>query len=271
MRIGICEWVLPIKGPAVFDKVRSLGIEGIQLDDWAGYMHGRPMTNSYVQDLYRNGAAASGLSLVGMGGNELGKEGGLICAPESEAGRTCWETYQAELDACVAMGLPVHLAPAFFAGFPRTVEDQRHILMNLQRACDYVEGSSVTVSLEGPYSADQILQIWKAVDRACFGIYYDIQNTISFVGPDVPSDIKKIGPGKIVQVHMKDGPPCRHGGLQLGEGKVDVSGCMEALKSIGYDGWLVLENSYCRPYFESDYRDPWDRMAKDVEVIGRYI
>jgi len=41
---------------------------------------------------------------------------------------------------------------------------------------------------------------------------------------------------RISMIHIKD-----KGGDLLGEGEVDWDGCVDAIKDIGYDGWLVLE------------------------------
>lgn len=271
MKIAIGEWVTPIKGPSIFPKLKSLGIDGVQVDDWAGCAHGHPMTNPFVQQLYLDSADHSGIELVGMAGNELGREGGLIHAPGTDLYQQCKDTYFAELDACIDMDLPIHLAPAFFSGFPQSNDDYWNILRMLCEACAYAQGTNLKITLESPYAAEILTQVFESVRSDNFGIYYDIQNTITFTGSDAASDIRKLGPGKITQVHIKDGLPGKHGGSPLGQGNVDLAGCIQALRDVGYDGWLVLENSYCRPYFKSDIEDPWDRIAQDVQTLQKLL
>ena len=67
MKLAICEWVTPIKGPAIFPRLKSLGIDGIQLDDWDAAAQNHPLTQSYVQRLYKDAAAQTGISLIGVG------------------------------------------------------------------------------------------------------------------------------------------------------------------------------------------------------------
>lgn len=56
MKLGICEWVTTIKGPAIFQRLKELGIDGIQLDDWDGSAQNNPLCDPYVQKLYSEAA-----------------------------------------------------------------------------------------------------------------------------------------------------------------------------------------------------------------------
>ena len=91
MKLAICEWVTPIKGPAIFPRLKSLGIDGIQLDDWDAAAQNHPLTQSYVQRLYKDAAAQTGISLIGVAGNALGRDGGMILPMDTEQGRRCWD------------------------------------------------------------------------------------------------------------------------------------------------------------------------------------
>lgn len=269
MKLGICEWVLPVKGPALFEKLKSLGIDGIQLDDWDGFSQMQPMTDPVVQQLYKDASEKTGVELIGMAGNSLGREGGMIHPLTTPQGQQCWKTYTSSLDACKDMGLPVYLAPAFFAGFPRTQADRRNIVARMADACRYAAGSSVTVALESIFPAEQLNRIWEELAMPNFGIYYDTQNPVTYAGIPVAEDIRAIGPGKIVQIHVKDGNCSVQGSEHLGCGETDFFGAVRAIGDIGYDGWIVLENYYSRPVFHSRWKDPWDRIAQDVEIAKK--
>lgn len=269
MKLGICEWVTPIKGPAIFPRLKELGIDGIQLDDWDGYAQNQPMTDPFVQTLYRRAAEESGMQLIGMAGNSLGREGGMIYPLDTPRGQQCWGTFTAGLDACAALELPLYLAPAFFEGFPRTQADRRRIVERMKDACRYAAGSGVAVTLESIFPAEQLRRIWEEIDMPNFGIYYDTQNPVTYAGIDVPADIRILGPRKIAQIHVKDGVESRQGSVHLGMGETNFEACAQAILEIGYDGWIVLENYYSRPCFQSALKDPWDRIAKDVEIARR--
>ena len=79
---------------------------------------------------------------------------------------------------------------------------------------------------------------------------------------------------RIKYVHLKDWDPSLppemsgQGGtavikdfVELGQGRVDLKGCVEVLRRRGYDGWLTIELDYTR-------RTPWEsvEMSKDYLV-----
>lgn len=269
MKLGICEWVLPIQGPSLFRKLRELGIDGIQLDDWDGRARNYAMRDPYVQSLYRDASRQWGVELIGMAGNALGREGGMIHPLETELGRACWETLTASLDICDQMNLPVYLAPAFFAGTPRTQAERRRVVERVRDACRYAAGGKVCVALESVFPPERLLRIWDEIGADNFGIYYDTQNPVTYCGADAAREIRAIGPGKIVQVHTKDGVNSIQGSVPLGMGETAFHEAARALLDVGYDGWIVLENYYSRPCFQSEYKDPWDRIARDVETARK--
>ncbi len=266
MKLGICEWVLPIKGPSLFPKLKELGIDGIQVDDWDGHAACNPMCDPYVQSLYLENADKYGIEMISMGGNALGKEGGMIHAPYSAVGEQCMDTFRHGIDACHAMNIPVYLAPAFFAGFPMTVKDRENIALNLRTACEYAEDKNVCVAFESAYSAEQVIALAEEVSHPNFRVFYDTQNPATFCGICVAEDIIKLGRERIVQIHIKDGVESIHGSVYLGTGDTGFRGAAEAIRKIGYDGWLVLENSYSKPHFRSNETDPWERIAMDVKL-----
>lgn len=269
MKLGICEWVTPIKGPSIFPKLREMGIDGIQLDDWDGRAQAYVMRDPYVQRLYLDASRQWDVELIGMAGNALGREGGMIHSLETEQGKACWETLTASLDICGQMGLPVYLAPAFFAGTPRTEAERRRVVLRMKDACRYAAGGRVCIALESVFPPERLLRIWDEMASPNFGIYYDTQNPVTYCGADVPQEIRSIGPGKIVQVHVKDGVNSVQGSVPLGTGETSFFAAAEALLEIGYDGWIVLENYYSRPCFQSAWESPWDRIAQDVETARK--
>ncbi len=269
MKLGICEWVAPVKGPAIFPKLKELGIDGIQLDDWDVRAQCNPLGDAYVQEIYHKASEESGIELIGMAGNSLGHEGGMIFPMETQRGRDCWETFTKSLDACASMALPLYLAPAFFEGTPRTQADRRRVVERMKDACHYADGNGVMVTLESIFPAEQLLRIRDEIEMPNFGVYYDTQNPVTYAGIDVPEDILCIGPGLIRQIHVKDGKNSIQGSCYLGEGETDFFRAAEAIQKIGYDGWIVLENYYSRPCFTDSEKSPWKRIEKDAAIARK--
>lgn len=90
------------KGPFSHSlKLKELGIDGIQVDDWDGHAACNPMCDPYVQSLYLENADKYGIEMISMGGNALGKEGGMIHAPYSAVGEQCMDTFRHGIDAAM--------------------------------------------------------------------------------------------------------------------------------------------------------------------------
>lgn len=79
-------------------------------------------------------------------------------------------------------------------------------------------------------------------------------------GVDAPGVIRELGP-LVRWVHVKDVTQAqRHDTCMLGEGVVDVAGCITALHDIGYEGWLSWED-------EPADRNPMESAAENLRWI----
>jgi inosose dehydratase len=75
------------------------------------------------------------------------------------------------------------------------------------------------------------------------GLLFDIAH-YQQGGGDPVAAIRKYGKA-IKVVHLKDVRPIEaapgYQWVELGRGRVDVKGCVAALKAIGFDGWAIVE------------------------------
>ncbi len=84
---------------------------------------------------------------------------------------------------------------------------------------------------------------------------------------DVATGIRNLGIGGIAQVHFKDvlvseGHPPDYN-VALGEGDVDFRAVVQALKAVGYDGWIIIETP------PTD--DPLGSAAANLEFAHKII
>ena len=93
---------------------------------------------------------------------------------------------------------------------------------------------------EPPAAIDAILA---ASDPASVGLLFDIAH-YQQGGGDPVGAIRKYAK-RIKAVHLKDVRPMAaapgYQWVELGRGRVDVKGCVAALKAAGYDGWAIVE------------------------------
>jgi inosose dehydratase len=93
---------------------------------------------------------------------------------------------------------------------------------------------------EPPAAIDAIVG---ATDPASVGLLFDIAH-YQQGGGDPVTAIRKFGP-RIKVVHLKDVRPIEaapgYQWVELGRGRVDVKGCVAALKAIDFVGWAIVE------------------------------
>jgi len=94
--------------------------------------------------------------------------------------------------------------------------------------------------------------------------------------PEIPTadvDVFERYADRIKYVHLKDWDPSLppeaigQGGtavirdfVELGQGRVDLKGCIEILRRRGYSGWLTIELDYTR-------RTPWESVSMSKEYL----
>ena len=99
---------------------------------------------------------------------------------------------------------------------------------------EVAEKHKVTLDLETRFNADQLLMIIDRIGSQYVKVYYDVGNMTSS-GLDAPAELRQLG-NQTGMIHIKDTDRA-----MLGGGRVDFKGVSDAIRDIGYDGYLVLE------------------------------
>jgi sugar phosphate isomerase/epimerase len=162
------------------------------------------------------------------------------------------------------LGAAVLLLPI---GQPEGVEGaaaRANAVMSLRECLAAAEDTGVTLALENvcqPFlsTAEEMLEVITDLDSPVCGIYYDLGNP-SFIGRDPVAELRTVAP-HLVRVHAKDTvgvprerPPLpeapitgdfvvwqRRTTVTLGTGEVNLSGCAQVLREIGYTAGVVTE------------------------------
>jgi sugar phosphate isomerase/epimerase len=115
-------------------------------------------------------------------------------------------------------------------------DDVDAVVARLKDAAPRAKAAGVVLAIEDYLDANQNLQILDRVGHDSVQIWYDVFNTGGTKGYDVPAEIRLLQ-GRIAQFHFKNGRQ------YLGEGKLDFPAIAQAIKDVGYTGWIVLETS----------------------------
>ena len=127
---------------------------------------------------------------------------------------------------------------AFFTHGELKGDDKRQadVIRNLKKVAPHAEKAGVTLALETSLSADEHLRILDAVGSTAVKIYYDVSNMLRR-GYDIYTDIPRLG-ARICQFHMKE-----KDNRLLGQGLVDFPKVRDAIRTIDYRDWLVIEGA----------------------------
>jgi sugar phosphate isomerase/epimerase len=133
-------------------------------------------------------------------------------------------------------GVDLILVPFFGNGMipDDRVTDSR-LVAGLKETGEVAAKYGVSLAIESTLNADQHIALTDAVGLDSVGVYYDMGNATS-KGYDSVAEVRQLGLKYITAMHMKD-----TGGNHLGEGGVDFDAVAASVKSVGYDGWLILE------------------------------
>ncbi|NUQ64661.1 MAG: TIM barrel protein [Pirellulales bacterium] len=109
------------------------------------------------------------------------------------------------------------------------------VVERIKAAAPKAKEAGVVLGIENLLSAQQNAEILDRIGSDAVRIYYDVGNTTG-QGYDVPAEIRFLK-DRIAIFHFKDNPH------YLGEGKVQFEAIADAIRDIGYRGWIVLETT----------------------------
>ena len=108
------------------------------------------------------------------------------------------------------------------------------LIDGLKPLAEVAEKHKVVLALETMFNADQIGMVVDKINSPYVKVYYDTGNLCNR-GYDVPAELRQLG-DRVGMIHAKDTDR-----QMLGGGKVDFKGVSDAIREIGYDGYIVLE------------------------------
>jgi sugar phosphate isomerase/epimerase len=219
MKYGVMEGVLRGTREEIFSDAQKLGFDGVEL--WN--------INEDAVDELKQLSQKTGVAVASV---VCGPQG--LASPDAEARKAAKDVLTGVIRRCESVGAGVILVPFFGM---RNLENEEAVLCAVEAFKECAKAaaqSKVTLALEMGMNAPDSLELIKRIGSEYVKIYYDVGNATA-AGYDVVEEIRLLA-GQIAQFHIKDA-----GGQALGEGKVPMKAACEAIKEIGFDGYLVLE------------------------------
>ena len=135
-----------------------------------------------------------------------------------------------------------------------------------REACDEAEKHGIIVSSENPMSVEDNLALCDLVDRPNFRLYFDNENPVYFNGANSAEMLRALG-SRVCQIHVKDGTDAQMSSCHLGQGHAYFHECVQVIHEIGYTGWIVSENNYDMPPFNTFENDRFELLVEDVRIM----
>jgi sugar phosphate isomerase/epimerase len=243
VKLGVCEWCLPVSGPFALVLAKKAGFEGLQLGDLGGAVAGFPMNNRHVQEGYLELSENHGIALQALHPTGLQRQGTMLQPSGTLKGDEARLSLLKSLDACTGMGIKEIMVSSFFATTIKTDEEFEIFSEHLEYICQAACDRGVTVSYESVLPTEKI---WELIHRTNgrLKICYDILNPIEFRIGEPVLQVREFGAERIAHFHIKDGPADFKNCLPLGEGIGVFREILGVIREIGFDGWLMSENDY---------------------------
>ncbi|TWU42023.1 sugar phosphate isomerase/epimerase family protein [Novipirellula artificiosorum] len=146
------------------------------------------------------------------------------------------------ITAAKQLGAPVILV-AFFGKGNLLEDDGRvkqddvaRVVQRLKAAAPLAKEAGVILAIENYFDGEQNERLLDRIDHDSVQVYYDVYNTGTTKGHDVPADIHRLR-DRIAQFHFKNGNHF------LDHEKEKFEPIAAAVNAIGFQGWAVLETS----------------------------
>ncbi len=231
VRFGACDWTLRLAtNPDSLDLAKRIGLDGVQVDYGAEPGKGGllPLFDEALQDRLLQRAEDTGVAIPSLAMGVLNKHG---LRNSSDALRWTLEGVK----VARRMRTPVVLL-AFFGNGDLRHDDAgtQAVITALKKLAPIALEAGITYGIESWLKVDALERILDAVNSPAIQVYYDVGN-MQKEGEDYAAAIRRLGRERICETHAKD-----YGDL-YGKGSTDFVQVRDALRDIGYSGWMHIE------------------------------
>ena len=257
MKIGILDAVLRVPWDHIYEKAVELGFDGIELGSRVPEWHECLLSNTdgrqaILEKSRQSKVETCSLCLHGWGG---------AASSHSEGDRAqAVAVLKEAVTAASELGAGVILVPLdapkgldYDVAFERWVSALRSVAPDAEARG--VRIGMESVGIEHTQSIERFEKLMETISSPAVGVYFDFVNAI-YQRYDPLTMISLLGQ-RIFQVHAK-----QFGEHLLDDGPIWLDKIFDALASINYDGYVVLETS--------PLKDPIDSAVRNLCAIRRY-
>ena len=293
-KYGVCEWNYPIWGGLALEMAHEQGYDGIEITDGGGYLQPHPMnkglfveverlrpnkirmdavplSHPIIQEEYLEAREKTGIEITGIYLYFLNDQGFISSENDTLTGKDCLETIKNAIIAADSMGIRNVSIPT--KGMFGTAK--------LQNAIDKLEyalevGKEYGVSIMNSFDTSLRWEL-EALEKFGGALKVDFHTLYPevYARESGPEMIRAIGKDRIGQVKIRDMKADREGFLTLatgkdcliGEGDSSWRACAEAIREIGYSGWIFSDSPF-NSYYLNVSGENYDSLAiRDLNTL----
>lgn len=286
MRFATSQDVLGCDKVTGIERAADLGFDGVELvvpdgihrvDDEDGMVLDLDGIDPAADELWtprgrtrvREAADRHGIELPSVCPSYLNCRPGLASPDEDERAAVAADL-EGLIDVAADLGADTILVPFFYEAEIEDEADRERVVAAVRDLAPAAEDAGVTLALETSRPPEEDRAMLGAIDSSAVGIYYDVGNS-TWSGYDPENEFELVGES-IAMMHVKDSVGSS-GDAMLGAGEVDFAGFADALATLGYEGWLVLETVHRGDPVDDAganlafLRDAVDRDAVDRDAV----
>jgi L-ribulose-5-phosphate 3-epimerase len=242
LRIGVTDWNLNLSAkPESVTKAAELGFQGVQISFGRELVDGKMSADQpeviarYLSLSQQHGVPIDGTCVDKLHDNGL-KSDPLALRWVSDAIRLTRD-----------LKVKVLLVPFFGRWAIQSDAEIGRVGDALRELGPEAEKAGVILGLEDTISAEDKVRIMDMSRSKNVLVYYDVGNSTQ-AGFDVVKEIRWLGKDRICQFHFKDNPHF------LGEGAIQFTPVVQAVRDIGWSGWANLETDARPGSLDADMR-----------------
>lgn len=270
-KFGVCEFSFPCWGPLALEMAHEAGFTGMQLADAGGSANAYPLNNKRVQDRYLEASAKYGIELQSIHLYTLVRQNFIRYSQSSPEGQECMESIRKGILAASEM----HIPTVMIEGMRMYGAAQyKHVFDMYKYAVKVGRDYGVRIAMETDIRLEDHFKFLERFDgelKLCF----DTHNPVMYGTGYPPDMIRALGKERIDHFHMKESRADAEGFVTketapivlLGQGTTHFLESVQAIKDIGYEGWIISETFYNRRNFNENGEDYVSSAKKDVEAL----
>ena len=270
-QFGVCEFSLPCWGPLALQMAHEAGYTGMQLADAGGSTNAYPLNNKRVQDSYLEASAKYGIQLQSIHLYTLVRQNFIRYSQSSPEGQECMESIKNGIIAASEM----HIPTVMIEGMRMYGAAQHQHVLDMYKYAVKVAGDyGVQIAMETDVTLENHFKFLDQFDgklKLCF----DTHNPVMYGTGYPPDMIRALGKDRIDHFHMKESQPDAEGFVTketapivlLGQGGTFFKESVQAIKDIGYEGWIISETFYNRRNMNENGMDYVSSAKRDVETL----